>query len=106
MSEKKIEKVEKKPKVVVEKAKPAVDKPKVVVDKPRAEPARPGRLFVDARPWATIYLDGAKIGVTPIVGRSVPAGEHTIKAVAEDGSVKTLRVTVEAGGDLRRRVIW
>ncbi len=66
----------------------------------------PGKLSIDARPWATIYLDGKKLGPTPIVGREVAAGDHTIRAVAEDGTEKTLRVRVEPGETVRRKVTW
>ena len=69
-------------------------------------PAEPGRLHVDARPWATVYLDGKSLGVTPIVGVSVSAGDHVIKAVSEDGQVRTMRLRVSPGGEVRRRVTW
>ncbi len=92
----------------VEPAEPedTVEKPRRVTQVKRPPPAKPGKLFVDARPWATIYLDGKKLGVTPILGMTVPAGEHTVKAVAEDGRTKTLRITVPAGGDARRKITW
>ncbi len=71
-----------------------------------AAPAEPGRMTIDAKPWATIYIDGKKVGTTPLVGIEVPAGQHTIKAVTHDGQSKTTRVDVAPGGELRRRFHW
>ena len=63
----------------------------------RARPPKPGRLSIDSTPWATVYLDGARLGVTPIVKRSVPAGRHKLRVVLEDGRVKELTIDVPAG---------
>ncbi len=82
-------------------AKPPKPRP---VDRPK--PVGKGKLFLDAKPWATIYVDGRRLGVTPIVGEILSAGDHTIKAVAEDGRTKTMRVTVPANGDVRKKVTW
>jgi eukaryotic-like serine/threonine-protein kinase len=68
--------------------------------------AAPGKLYVDARPWATIYIDGSKIGQTPILGATISAGDHTLKAISEDGKSKTMRIKVEPGGTVRRKVTW
>jgi serine/threonine protein kinase len=68
--------------------------------------APPGRLFIDAAPWATIYLDGQRLGVTPLVGVSVPSGPHTLKAVAEDGRTQVMRVDVGPDGEVRRKIRW
>jgi serine/threonine-protein kinase len=84
--------------------KPSPPPEKAPVVEKKKEP--PGKLSIDARPWATIYIDGKKIGPTPIVNRDVPAGDHTIRAVAEDGTEKTMRVRVEPGGTVRRKVTW
>jgi serine/threonine protein kinase len=73
---------------------------------PRPPAARLGKLFIDARPWATIYVDGRKLGVTPIVGHALPAGGHVIKAVTEDGRTQSLRIEVPAGGEVRKKVTW
>jgi serine/threonine protein kinase len=66
----------------------------------------PGRLFIDAAPWATIYLDGERLGVTPLVGVTVPSGPHTLKAVAEDGRTQALRIDVGPDGEVRRKIRW
>ncbi|MBK7074668.1 MAG: serine/threonine protein kinase [Myxococcales bacterium] len=73
---------------------------------PRPPAAKPGKLFFDARPWATVYVDGRKLGITPIVGHALPAGPHVIKAVTEDGRAKSVRVDVPAGGEVRKKVTW
>jgi serine/threonine-protein kinase len=67
----------------------------------------PGFLTVDSRPWATIYVDGKSIGVTPIVRQALPAGTHAVRAVAQDGREQKFRVTIEAGKETpRRRLDW
>ena len=68
--------------------------------------AKPGKLVIDADPWATIYVDGRKIGVTPILGHSLSAGDHVVKAVTADGKTKSLRIEVEPGGTVKRKVTW
>jgi serine/threonine-protein kinase len=85
--------------------KPARPKaaPRKAVDAPRLAP---GRLSIDATPWATIYVDGARLGVTPLVGVAVPAGNHAIKAVTEDGRSQVVRVDVQPDGDVRRKLRW
>ncbi len=64
---------------------------------PTAAPAEPGSYSIDSTPYATIYLDGTKLGDTPLFNLKVPAGKHTIRAVLQDGRARTLSVTIEAG---------
>jgi serine/threonine protein kinase len=93
--------------VQIEEPAPEGDKPeKKRTPIRRPPPPRPGKLFLDARPYATIYMDGRKLGVTPLLGVTVPSGDHTIKAVAEDGRTKTMRISIPAGGDARRKITW
>ncbi len=69
--------------------------------------ARPtGLIFVDAEPYATIYVDGQSLGVTPILGASLPEGRHALRAVTADGRVKELTIDVSADEPLRRRLRW
>jgi serine/threonine-protein kinase len=58
---------------------------------------KPGQLSIDSMPYATIYVDGSRFGVTPLVDKPLPAGKHTIKAVLKDGRSKTFEITVSPG---------
>jgi hypothetical protein len=55
----------------------------------RKRPLGLGRLTVNSIPWAEVYLDGRPIGITPIRGRAVPAGQHRV--VLRDGRGRLLR---------------
>jgi serine/threonine-protein kinase len=54
-----------------------------VVDAGEPEPvkARPARLELRIRPYATVYLDGKKLGDTPLKVQVVKAGKHTLRLV-------------------------
>jgi hypothetical protein len=56
-----------------------------------------GALSVDSTPWATIYVDGKKLGITPLIGKPLPAGKHHVRAVTEDGRTQDRDVVVEPG---------
>jgi serine/threonine protein kinase len=82
--------------------KPVADQP-VVADKPVDKPDRkpvakpPGQLSIDSTPYATIFVDGSRLGVTPIVKRSLPAGRHALRAVLADGRSKAWSLDIPAG---------
>ncbi len=63
------------------------------------EPARakPGTFSIDSTPFATIFVDGKRLDVTPILRRPLPAGRHRIRAVLADGRTKELAIEVRAG---------
>ena len=66
-----------------------------------------GSLTIDSDPYATIYVDGRKLGYTPIVRHQLSPGTHSVRAVSSaDGRVKKMSVTVKPGKHLRRRVKW
>ncbi len=75
------------------------DKPAAVAgsDKPReAAPAGPGKLTVNAKPWAKVQIKGKDYGLTP-QQITLPSGKYTVVLVK--GTVqKTASVTVKAGG--------
>ena len=76
-----------------EAAPPAPEPPPVEVDGGR------GRLDVNARPWARVYLDGRHVGYTPLSLRRVPAGRHVLRFVnPELGMEKKIVVKLKAGG--------
>ena len=57
----------------------------------------PGTLSIDSTPYATIYVDGAYLGDTPLFGVRVPSGKHQFKAVLQDNRTKTFTVEIRAG---------
>ena len=85
--------------------------PGLVEEAPAAAPTRveraptaavnpsPVTLHVNARPWATIRLDGETIGVTPLSRPGTQPGRYVLEAELPDGSV--LRRVVEVGPDSR-----
>jgi hypothetical protein len=38
-----------------------------------------GRLDVNAEPWATVFVDGRRVGPTPLVGVPLTAGMHRVR---------------------------
>ncbi|WP_141619800.1 serine/threonine-protein kinase [Myxococcus sp. AB036A] len=57
-----------------------------------------GRLELRIRPYAVVYLDGRKLGETPLEVVEVPAGRHTLRLVNEElGKDVTRPVAVKAG---------
>lgn len=75
------------------------DRPAAVAgsDKPKeAAPAGPGKLTVNAKPWAKVQIKGKDYGLTP-QQITLPSGKYTVVLVK--GTVqKTASVTVKAGG--------
>ncbi|MBA3395230.1 MAG: protein kinase [Deltaproteobacteria bacterium] len=59
-------------------------------------PIRRGQLSIDSTPYATIYIDGISLGVTPIVKRPLAAGRHKLRAVLKDGRSKELMIDIPA----------
>ncbi len=71
--------------------------------RPTAEP--PGVLDLMAVPAAEVFLEGRRIGVTPLVSYALPAGRHRLllRSTA-DGSTRTLVVRVPPGQVLRQSI--
>ena len=58
---------------------------------------RPGFVSIDSTPYAIIYIDGRRVGETPLLHRSIPAGRHRLRAVTERGGDRTITIDVPAG---------
>ena len=63
----------------------------------RPPAAAPGFFSIDSKPYATVFVDGRSIGVTPIVHRALGAGHHRLRVVLEDGRARELGVDVPSG---------
>ena len=63
-----------------------------------------GYLTIDSSPYAEIFVDGRKIGITPLVRIPLSAGRHVVRAVAASGDVKKLTIRVKSGEIQSRRV--
>jgi len=68
---------------------------------PRPEATTSGRLFVNARPWGQLYIDGRLIGNTPQPDIALPPGVHTIR-VERDGFVPFEREVRVGSGQVVR----
>jgi len=64
---------------------------------------RTGSLEVMTQPWADIYLDGKKIGVSPL-RIDVAPGRHVLKMLFRGGSARTQALIVEPGQTTRIHV--
>ena len=56
------------------------------------------RLSVQSNPWAIVYLDGKKLGQTPISELDIPAGPHELHLVNSQLDIsKDIRINARAG---------
>ena len=58
----------------------------------------PGTLALRVAPWAEVFLDGQRLGTTPLEPVSVPSGTHKVKLVNNEiHATRTLTVEVKPG---------
>jgi serine/threonine-protein kinase len=57
-----------------------------------------GRLNVNARPWANVFIDGASVGQTPLANIAVRIGEHQILFRHPTLGERTQRIVITAKG--------
>ncbi|WP_407653839.1 protein kinase domain-containing protein [Archangium lipolyticum] len=63
-----------------------------------ARVAYKGTLELRVRPYAIVYVDGKKVGETPLTPLQLPAGPHTLKLVnAKIAKEKQLTIDIKAG---------
>jgi serine/threonine-protein kinase len=68
---------------------------------PAESPPRPARLELRIRPYATVYLDGRRLGETPLPAQQVPPGKHTLRLVNEKlGKDVVIELTLHSGANL------
>ena len=72
----------------------------------RKPAAGSGKLSVDSTPWATIYVDGKRLGITPLIDRPLAAGKHQLRAVAENGREQSMEIEIRAGAAQPIRLSW
>jgi len=84
----------------IEQTDAAVVEPEVdagVVNTSRPPPRAPGFYSVESKPFATIFIDGTRVGITPLVKKPLAAGKHKLRAVLEDGRERTVDLDVPPG---------
>ncbi len=101
----------KKKKTVVKAESRPVREPKI---EPKVEPKAvdtkgpPGMITIDSAPvYAVIYIDGKRLGETPLVNIKLAPGKHAVRAVSPSGATKSLTITIEAGKTAPpRKISW
>jgi hypothetical protein len=74
--------------------------------KSKRKPARAtGRLTLDSKPWANVYINQRLLGPTPLVEHTLPAGKVTVRLVnPELGVEKTMLLDIPANDLLRTTI--
>jgi hypothetical protein len=63
-------------------------------------------LSVDATPYATVFIDGEKKGITPLVRLELAPGLHRMVARTEDGRTKRFTLQLDPGKTEAVKVSW
>jgi hypothetical protein len=96
---------------------PAAPSPAAPAPKPAAKPAegdlvieegapKMAFLSVDADPYATVFIDGDRKGVTPLLRLELQPGLHRMIARTEDGRTKRFTLQLDAGKTETVKVSW
>jgi hypothetical protein len=69
----------------------------------QSEPAQPGTLRINSRPWSQVFIDGRLVGNTPQREIMITPGSHSVRLVnAEFSMTKTFTLDVSAGESITR----
>lgn len=82
----------------------AAPAPTVTVSSAVAVATQEGALSLGSTPRAQVTIDGAYVKFTPLLEYSLPAGNHVVLLVTEDGRRKSFRVDVAPGAVTQR--VW
>jgi serine/threonine-protein kinase len=85
------------PEIPKAKRPPKRRRQKVRKQKSTPTPAKdlePGRLRLATNPWTTVFFEGKKLGVTPLVDVKLPPGKHVLRATNPGKGIDG-RITVE-----------
>ena len=58
-------------------------------------PEAAGLLYVAARPWASVFIDGEPIGYTSVAAHRVVPGRHVVRLEYQDGAAKDTAIVVD-----------
>lgn len=73
----------------------AAPKPVAHAARPKPKPAERGALTLKTTPWTTVYLGKQKLGDTPLINVSLPAGRQVLRLVnAEKGLESSIEVEI------------
>jgi serine/threonine-protein kinase len=72
--------------VVLQLAPEPKPRPTSAPEQPRAR----GKLTLDTTPWTRVFLRGRKLGDTPLIDVTLPAGRHQLKLVNEEKKISTV----------------
>ena len=61
----------------------------------------PGRVSINAQPWAEVFISGRLVGETPLANLSVPVGEHEVLFRHPELGERRQRITVRADAPAR-----
>lgn len=77
---------------------PVPVKPVVVAPVQTPAPAaKNGRLSLKTSPWTQVFLGKKKLGDTPLIGTSLPAGKHTLRLISPETNQETsIEVEIKA----------
>lgn len=54
-----------------------------------------GRLYLNSYPWSVVYLDGKRVGTTPLILSRVPIGSHTLRLKTSSGKAFETTIYIE-----------
>jgi hypothetical protein len=61
----------------------------------------PGRVSINAQPWAEVFINSRLVGETPLANLSVPVGEHEVLFRHPELGERRQRITVRADAPSR-----
>ena len=64
-------------------------------------PAGTARLSINTTPWSTVFINGKKVGTTPLGNLRVPAGKVKLRLESRDGKVYRKRLQLKKGSKKR-----
>jgi serine/threonine-protein kinase len=86
---------------------PAAAAPAPAAAMPAPQPQGAGFLTVRTDPWSEVYLDGTKLGTTPLVRLPLKAGRHELKIVNPEVGWKEVRkVEIHDGREEVVKAVW
>ena len=90
-------------------ARRALPKKKIAVplkSKPKSKLVGTGRLYLrTTEAWATVLLNGTKMGITPLANVEVPAGTHELLLInSEAGYQRRIEIVVKNGEVIKKTI--